>query len=250
MALVLGVLVLGAPAAWAQDDEATVEPAQDEPASPARRWLVPEAAERRVALDIAWGGTPGTGWQGEPGEGGWLLGGFELDHKSGFIVRSSFTSHVMDSGRPRETLVMAGAGYRWLGRFEVGATAMAAGGLPTLREERLWAGSMGVFVGLGSPEGLRLTVTHGFLWANDSGYGPYLSAFALTHDLQIPILVVDRARLFFVNRGVATFRHDPSVFANRVELHALIDGRWRPFMGVLFTYLAVGGVAGFGFRFD
>jgi hypothetical protein len=243
MAVALGVLALDAPAAWAQDDEATAGPAQDEPPSPARRWLVPEAAERRVAFDLGWGGTRG--------EGGWLFGGFELDHESGLIVRSSVTTHLLGDRRPPQTLVMAGAGYRWRGRYELGAAALVAGGpeIDTNGEERLWAGGTGVFVGLGSPEGLRLAVTHGFVWAKDSPHRSLFSAFVIAHELQIPLLVVDRARLFLVNRGVFAFS-DPVIFANRLELHALIDGRWRPYAGVLFTYAGAGAVAGFGFRFD
>jgi hypothetical protein len=242
LAAALGVLALGAPAAWAQDDEGAAGP-EVQGRSPARRWLVPEAAERRVAFDLGWGGTPG--------EGGWLFGTFELDHDSGLIVRSSVTTHVMGERRPPQTLVMAGAGYRWLGRFELGAAALVAGGpeIDTNGEERLWAGGMGALVGLGSPEGLRLTVTQGFVWAKDSPYWYYPSAFVLAHELQIPVLVVDRARVFLVNRGVFAFS-DPVIFANRLELHALIDGRWRPYAGVLFTYAGAGVVGGFGFRFD
>jgi hypothetical protein len=246
LAVALGVLALSAPAAWAQDDEATVEPAQDEPPSPARRWLVPEAAERRVAFDLGWGGNLGE--RGTPGGGGWLFGGFELDHESGLIVRSSVTTHVMGERRPPQTLVTAGAGYRWRGRYELGAAALVAAGAESLTEERLWAGGMGVFVGLGSPEGFRLTVTQGFVWSTEPSWYSF-SAFVLAHELQIPLLVADRTRLFLVNRGAFTF-FAPVVFANRLELHALIDGRWRPYAGILFTGLAVGAVGGFGFRFD
>jgi hypothetical protein len=73
---------------------------------------------------------------------------------------------------------------------------------------------------------------------------------ALPYELQVPVLVVDRARLFVVNRGFFTFS-TPELFVHRVELHALIDDRYRLFGGLLLdgqSSMGVGGVFGVGGR--
>jgi hypothetical protein len=210
--------------------------------SPARRWLFPEAADRRVAFDLAGAGIPL--------RGAWLFGGVDMDLNSGLVVRSSFATHLggdsRSDQRPRQTFGMAGVGYRWRDRYEIGPAIMFAGGgnEDPLDGERSWSGLTGVMAALGTPEGIRL----GMVLGGAVGGGLSPSALGFAYDLQIPVLVLDRVRFFLVNRGFVSSR--PSVQANRVELHALIDGRYRPFAGLVTTYGWPGAVAGIGFRFD
>lgn len=212
---------------------------EDEAAAPrgrAARWFVPEAAPNRLAGDIGAGFVPGSS--------SWLFLNAEFDHQSGFIARSTYSLDLRDPERPRENFGTLSLGYRWKGRYELGATGMIAAG-PGL--QRIWSGGAGVFVGFGTPEGLRLTLTVlGGVIARLDPTGTQGSA-ALPYELQIPILVLDRLRLFVVNRGFASFT-SPELFVHRAEVHALISNRWRIFGGALIGYDGVGGVFGLGGR--
>lgn len=209
--------------------------AQETP-STAARWLTPEAAPDRVAFDV------GAGFV--PSDSTWILLNAEIDHQSGFIARSTFSLDVRDPERPREAFGSLSLGYRWRGRYELGLSGLVAAG-PGL--QRMWAGGPGAFVGFGTPEGLRLTLTVFGMVLGSLDPSGRTSALALPYELQVPVLVRDHVRLFVVNRGFFTFS-TPEVFVHRAELHALIADRWRVFGGVLIDYDGVGGVFGVGMR--
>jgi|SRR5690554_1132193 len=223
--------------------EGELEPLDDAAEKPERasRWLVPEAAPNRLSMDVAAGFIPESST--------WLFLNTELDHPSGFIARSTYSLDLRASSRPRDNFGSLSIGYRWRGRYELGATGMVASG-PGL--QRVWSGGAGVFIGFGTPEGVRLTLTVlGSVIGRLDPSGSQGSA-VLPYDLQIPILAIERLRLFVVNRGFAAFS-SPRLFVHRAELHALIANRWRVYAGALFcegdAQIGYGGVFGLGARF-
>lgn len=230
------------------EEAAPIAPA--EPSSAARRpWIAPIASPNRVAIELGLGFVPQASH--------WPLIGVELDHESGFIARANFAIDASDPYLPREAFGLLALGYRWRGLFELGLAGIAAAG-PELRflswgssaEPRAWVGGLGVYSSIGSPEGLRLTVTAANVLIGDFGRGMGARAYALPYEVQVPVYAHprERARLFIVNRGFFVFP-DPSIFTHRIELHALIVSRFRFFGGAHFDNQGIGGIFGVGGRF-
>lgn len=225
--------------------EEKTEEETESPPSRAARWLVPKAAPERLTFNL------GGGFVRE--QSAWALFAAEYDHPSGFIARGHFSLEARDEYMPREAFIEGVFGYRWRGLFELGLSALAVAGpefsfSQRWHQDRAWTGGFGVYSAIGSPEGLRVTVTAVSVLFGRFGERQGASAYALPYELQIPIFAHERARLFIVNRGFFTFP-DPTIFTHRIELHTLIVRRVRIFGGMLLDSYGIGGVMGLGLRF-
>jgi hypothetical protein len=217
-------LLLGAPIAGA--DTARAQGAPEEPPSRASRWLVPEAAADRVAGEVGASMLPGGyRWQDDA----WLFVDLEVDHRSGFVTRSQFTTTLQDTRGVRRGIGALSLAYRWQGRVEFGLSGLLVSGSDNPR----WAAGPGIYVGLGTPEGVRLTLSLGTAFG-ESSQREETRGMVLPFEFQLPIVVLPRLRVFFLHRGVHSSA--PELINHRAEIHALIDDRWRVFAGVLLTF--------------